>query len=243
METKVTLNFTATADASIELHDSSRDSFRLLGANHPANDDDYISIEAGQTSISFTVNNETISGLNDFANGLNGLIIMGSSDITMTSIVVQYPNKTGQIFSYDFSDSQTINGWGENGKNNVSRSIGNEKGNNYLILSNTGGFAQAAIDGEYEPGNYTLTFKVRGTASGNMNMIFQHYYDPSDTDPVYDETVGNSNPNPVGFTTEWPGQLVEVNITLNKGANRFLINYTDFTGDIHIDDLKLVRNQ
>lgn len=242
MGTIVTLNFTATADASIEFHDSSRDSFRLLGANHPANDDDYISIEAGQTSISFTVNNETISGLNDFANGLNGLIIMGSSDITMTSIVVEYPNKTGQIFSYDFSDGQTINGWGENGKNNVSRSIGNENGNNYLILSNTGGFAQAAIDGEYEPGNYTLTFKVRGTASGNMNMIFQHHYDPSDTDPVYDETVGNSNPNPVGFTTEWPGQPVEVNITLNKGANRFLINYTDFTGDIYIDDLKLVRN-
>lgn len=231
--TEIILNVTSANGGAVEMHDCTLTSLRLTSSNvtYPEQDDNCFNVGSGNTSPKFTVP----------SGGVNGLRINGSN-VTITSVVVKYPNKTGQIFSYDFSDGQIINGWGENGKDNVSRSIGNENGNNYLILSNTGGFAQAAIDGEYEPGNYTLTFKVRGTASGNMNMIFQHHYDPSDTDPVYDETVGNSNPNPVGFTTEWPGQPVEVNITLNKGANRFLINYTDFTGDIYIDDLKLVRN-
>lgn len=229
--TEIIVNTTSTNGGAFELHDCEERSLRFQDVNYPVTDDNYYNVGSGNTSHSFKVANNTTANGNNI-NGVNGLRINGTN-VTITSVVVKFPNQIGEILNRDFNDGNAINGWGNNGY--VNPTVKNENGNSYLVLSNSGGFAQAAIDGGYEPGNYVLTVNVKGTVQGSIKQIFQHFYTPKNGQTQYVDATSTN----IAITTGW--QAVSINVRLERGCNRFMFDYTDFNGEIHIDDLKLVR--
>lgn len=229
--TEITLNVTSANGGAVEMHDCTLTSLRLTSSNvtYPVQDDNYFNVGSGNTSPKFTVP----------SGGVNGLRINGSN-VTITSVVVKYPNVTGQIFSYNFDDGNAINGWGGDGHVAPTTEGG------CLVLTNNGGFAQAAVDMGYVPGSYTLSYSIKGTTGGNIKQNFQHHYIPKNADGtngngVYNEDINNPKDQSTSFTTEWDNN-VSIDITINKGANRLLLDYSNFTGTIYIDNLTLVRN-
>ena len=229
--TEIIVNTTSTNGGAFELHDCEERSLRFQDVNYPVTDDNYYNVGSGNTSHSFKVANNTTANGNNI-NGVNGLRINGTN-VTITSVVVKFPNQIGEILNRDFNDGNTINGWGNDGY--VNPTVKNENGYSYLVLSNSGRFAQAAIDGGYEPGNYVLTVNVKGTVSGSIKQIFQHFYTPKNGQTQYVDATSTN----IAITTGW--QEVSINVRLDRGCNRFMFDYTDFNGEIHIDDLKLVR--
>ena len=213
------------------MHDIEERSLRFTNVNYPVNNDNYYSVASGETSHSFTVTNETTANGNTLANGVDGLKINGNN-VTITRIVVQYPSMTGEVFNRDFEDESTINGWGEN----VERRNAQEGENHYLVLANkSGGFAQASLDRAYVPGNYTLTYKIKGNASDSISQVFQYF---NDNQNIYESVVGSQS---VEFGTDgWT--IVTLNFEVTRGCNRLLFDYSDFSGEIYIDDLRLVKN-
>lgn len=229
--TEIIVNTTSTNGGAFELHDCEERSLRFQDVNYPVTDDNYYNVGSGNTSHSFKVANNTTANGNNI-NGVNGLRINGTN-VTITSVVVKFPNQIGEILNRDFNDGNAINGWGNDGY--VNPTVKNENGYSYLVLSNSGGFAQAAIDGGYEPGNYVLTVNVKGTVSGSIKQIFQHFYTPKNGQTQYVDATSTN----IAITTGW--QEVSINVRLDRGCNRFMFDYSNFNGEIHIDDLKLVR--
>lgn len=227
----ITIYTSSTNGGAFEMHDIEERSLRFTNVNYPVNDDNYYSVASGETSHSFTVTNETTANGNSLANGVDGLKINGNN-VTITRIVVQYPSMTSEVFNRDFEDESTISGWGEN----VERRNGQEGENHYLVLANTsGGFAQAAIDGVYVPGSYTLTYKIKGNASDSISQVFQYF---NDNQNIYEPVVDSQS---VEFgTDDWT--IVTLYFEVTRGCNRLLFDYSDFIGEIYIDDLTLVRN-
>ncbi len=221
----------STNGGAFEMHDIEERSLRFTNVNYPDNDDNYYSVASGETSHSFTVTNETTANGNTLANGVDGLKINGNN-VTITRIVVQYPSMTSEVFNRDFEDESTINGWGEN----VERRNAQEGENHYLVLANkSGGFAQASLDRAYVPGNYTLTYKIKGNASDSISQVFQYF---NDNQNIYESVVGSQSV--VFGTDDWT--IVTLDFEVTRGCNRLLFDYSDFTGEIYIDDLKLVKN-
>lgn len=231
--TEIIINTTSTNGGAFEIHDCEERSLLFENVNYPATGDNYYNVGSGNTSHSFIVTNNTTANDTSIDYGVNGLRINGNN-VTITSVVVKFPNKTGDVINRNFDDGKAINGWGSEGY--VIPTNVNENGNGYLALANSGGFAQAAIDDGYEPGNYTLTLKIMGTTSGSLTQVFQHFYTPKDGETQWVDATSST----INFGAEW--QTVELDVTLNRGCNRFMFTYTDFTGTIYIDDLKLVRN-
>lgn len=229
--TEIIVNTTSTNGGAFELHDCEERSLRFQDVNYPVTDDNYYNVGSGNTSHSFKVANNTTANGNNI-NGVNGLRINGNN-VTITSVVVKFPNQIGEILNRDFNDGNAINGWGNDGY--VNPTVKNENGNSYLVLSHSGSFAQAAIDGGYEPGNYVLTVNVKGTVQGSIKQIFQHFYTPKNGETQYVDATSTD----IGITTEW--ETVSINVRLDRGCNRFMFDYGSFNGEIHIDDLKLVR--
>lgn len=229
--TEITLNVTSANGGAVEMHDCTLASLRLASSDvtYPDQGDDYFNVSSGNTSPKFIVP----------SGGVNGLRINGSN-VTITSVVVKYPNVTGEIFSRDFNDNNAINGWG--GEGHVAPTA---QDGVLVLTNNNSGFAQAAVDMGYVPGSYTLSYRIQGTVSGSIKQNFQHYYSPKNADgsngnDVYDEDINNPKDQVTQFATEW--REVKVDITISKGANRLLFDYSSFTGTIYIDDLKLVKN-
>ena len=229
--TEIIVNTTSTNGGAFELHDCEERSLRFQDVNYPVTGDNYYNVGSGNTSHSFKVANNTTANGNNI-NGVNGLRINGNN-VTITSVVVKFPNQIGEILNRDFNDGNAINGWGNDGY--VNPTVKNENGYSYLVLSNSGGFAQAAIDGGYEPGNYVLTVNVKGTVSGSIKQIFQHFYTPKNGQTQYVDATSTN----IAITTGW--QEVSINVRLDRGCNRFMFDYSNFNGEIHIDDLKLER--
>lgn len=229
--TEITLNVTSANGGAVEMHDCTLASLRLASSDvtYPDQGDDYFNVSSGNTSPKFIVP----------SGGVNGLRINGSN-VTITSVVVKYPNVTGEIFSRDFNDNNAINGWG--GEGHVAPTA---QDGVLVLTNNNSGFAQAAVDMGYVPGSYTLSYRIQGTVNGSIKQNFQHYYSPKNADgsngnDVYDEDINNPKDQATQFATEW--REVKVDITISKGANRLLFDYSNFTGTIYIDDLKLVKN-
>ncbi len=227
----ITIYTSSTNGGAFEMHDIEERSLRFTNVNYPVNDDNYYSVASGETSHSFTVTNETTANGKSLDNGVDGLKINGNN-VTITRIVVQYPSMTGEVFNRDFEDESTINGWGDN----VERRNDQEGENHYLVLANTsGGFAQASLDRAYVPGNYTLTYKIKGNASDSISQVFQYF---NDNQSIYESVVGSQS---VEFgTDDWT--IVTLDFEVTRGCNRLLFDYSDFTGEIYIDDLRLVKN-
>ncbi len=230
--TEIIVNTTSTNGGAFELHDCEERSLRFQDVNYPVTGDNYYNVGSGNTSHSFKVANNTTANGNTI-NGVNGLRINGTN-VTITSVVVKFPNQIAEILNRDFNDGNAINGWSNNDAY-VKPTVKNENGYSYLVLSNSGGFAQAAIDGGYEPGNYVLTVNVKGTVSGSIKQIFQHFYTPKNGQTQYVDATSTN----IDITTEW--KTVSINVRLERGCNRFMFDYSNFNGEIHIDDLKLVR--
>lgn len=245
----VTLNFTSTG-GSFKLHEKTGGAniIALPGINY-GNDNNLgiISVNSDQTSYSFNVTNEIKVNGQNINGSLNGLAINGTG-VTMTSIVVKYPDgyveeeEDGEIFNINFDNGSMENlsvvFHQDNGSKGTSDSTG---GSLALNISNPGTdnwHAQITRAVSFEQNvTYKLTCKVKSTVSGNMVIWFD------DPDNSYAVRVDNSPT--VGLTVSDKFVNVEVNITPNQTdqTGRFVINFGLIPkGTIYIDDLKLVKN-
>ena len=244
--TKVTLNFTSSAEGgSFEMHDCNETVFRLNDVSYPEGDD-WIGVGNGTNNYQFEITNQTtIKDSNGnyvaISNAINGLRINGTG-LIMTSIVVDYSGVTGETFGYDFDkDSMDgMNSWG----NISSREIVTEDGdgnNKVLKLTNSSKVnswdAQVAFDRIFVPGNYTLTYRIKGDATGTIDQGFQYFYDPIETNTQFKNASDYPQTN---VTTEW--QIVTIQFSVTRACNRFLLNIGQFVGNIYIEYLTLEKN-
>lgn len=248
--TKVTINFTSDSGGTFELHDSSRTPI-VLPINYPATDGDtYLTVPSGTTSYTFLVTDKIKINGSSITYGINCLRINGTG-LNITSIVAKYPGVTGEVYFND--GSSRLNAWAGTSSTATENVDGNN--NNYLVLSNSNSsYAQGGIDPmhsgkAYEPGNYTLTCRIRKTenATGTLSFGFQHTYplhtqnENGETNVVY-ETAGSFEDIIIdNLGTGW--QSVNLEAMLSRGCDRLLFDFSNVNGEIHIDDLSLVRNQ
>lgn len=241
--TQVTLNFTSSAEGgSFEMQDCNETAFRLNGVSYPEGDD-WIGVGNGTNNYQFTITDQTTikdSNGNYVAiqNPINGLRINGSG-LIMTSIVVDYSGVTGETFSYDFEDESKngIVGWG----NSSTQEIVTENESKVLKLYNPSKVnsweAQVAFDRIFVPGNYTLTYRIKGDATGTIDQGFQYFYDPIETDSQFKNASDYPQTN---VTTDWQEKTIQFSVT--RACNRFLLNIGQYVGNIYIDNLTLEKN-
>lgn len=132
------------------------------------------------------------------------------------------------IVEKDFEDGSHIGGWG--GATFEVVQEGPDGSKCMKITNEVAGASherQSAIDMNFEPGTYHLSFKVKGTANGQIVAGFQNK----------DNYAGCGEFPKISITTEW--QEVKVSANASEGANRFLFSYGDYLGSLYIDDLRI----
>ena len=227
------------------MQDCNETAFRLNGVSYPEGDD-WIGVGNGTNNYQFEITNQTTikdSNGNYVAiqNPINGLRINGTG-LIMTSIVVDYSGVTGETFGYDFQNESMdgMNSWGNISSREIVTEDGNES-NKVLKLTNPSKVnsweAQVAFDRIFVPGNYTLTYRIKGDATGTIDQGFQYSYDPIETNTQFKNASDYPQTN---VTTEW--QIVTIQFSVTRACNRFLLNIGQFVGNIYIEYLTLEKN-
>ena len=147
-----------------------------------------------------------------------------------TTATIAFTNEP--VFSYSF-DNNNMDGITTNNAANSSVSIENGTLKLYNESSRDQDYnVQLFVDKNYEAGSYTLTYRVKGDVTQNnyTQQAFQIIEGSQNASEFF-----NSD-----FTADWKD--FTHTFTVDKNCDRFLINFGKHTGNIYIDDLKLVKN-
>lgn len=139
---------------------------------------------------------------------------------------VEVPAGTGTVvlLQSDFNGSSPFGGWGNNSTRTVENGV--FKVSNPSAAQNWE--AQFAYDvaESFVPGQkYTLSFRIKGSASGSLAAGFQI---------VDGYKSAGEFPN-ISFDTKWKDVEVECECTA-EGGTRLIFSFGAFVGDIYIDD-------
>lgn len=183
--------------------------------------------------LTFHSDNESIASINNM--GVITAKSEGSTTISVkigqtTASVSVVVTPTVNVWTTDFSDGQAIGGWG-----GLTSVVENEmlKVTNSNAKQNWEVQMCYGVNEPFEAGaTYTITFKVKGTASGSLGLAFQNP----------DGYQGRGDFPNIKVTTEWT-TYTGTTVCTGDGATRLLFSIGSLVGDIYFDDITMTMSK
>ena len=142
---------------------------------------------------------------------------------------VEVPDGTGEevILEQNFDDGNNpFNGWGNNSSISVSGGVF-KASNPSVVQSWEAQFAYDVTSPFVKGQEYSLSFKVKGSAAGRLAAGFQ----------IVDGYKSAGEFGNIEFDTQWKTIEVKCKCTAGDGT-RLIFSFGEFKGDIYIDDFQ-----